>query len=80
MRRVGCDRVSVFRDLADAVGFAFERDTDDRQWLIPFTYRRLPVLSLHALEFEFTHTPPAHVRFVGPMVLEFAHRPAAGSG
>ncbi|MCK7494602.1 MAG: glycosyltransferase [Comamonadaceae bacterium] len=70
VRRIGCDRVSVFRDLAGAVGFEFEQDTDDSQWLIPFTYRRLPVLSLHALEFEFTHTPPAHVRFVGPMVLE----------
>ena len=70
VRRVGCDRVSVFRDLARAVGFAFDQDTDDSQWLMPFTYRRLPVLSLHALEFEFTHTPPAHVRFVGPMVLE----------
>ena len=40
------------------------------QWLIPFTYRRLPVLSLHALEFEFPHRPPAHVHYVGPMVLE----------
>ena len=69
VRRIGCDRVSVFRNLAGAVGFAFEQDTDDSQWLIPFTYRRLPVLSLHALEFEFTHTPPTHVRFVGPMVL-----------
>jgi UDP:flavonoid glycosyltransferase YjiC (YdhE family) len=69
VRRIGCDRVSVYRDLARAVGFAFERDTDDRQWLMPFTYRRLPVLSLHAQEFEFPHRPPAHVRFVGPMVL-----------
>ncbi len=70
VRRIGCDRVSVYRDLARTVGFAFERETDDRQWLIPFTYRHLPVLSLHALEFEFPHHPPAHVRFVGPMVLE----------
>ena len=70
VRRIGCDRESVYRDLALAVGFAFERDTDHRQWLIPFTYRRLPVLSLHAQEFEFSHSPPIHVRFVGPMVLE----------
>jgi len=70
VRRIGCDRVSVYRDLARSVGFAFERETDDRQWLMPFTYRHLPALSLHALEFEFPHRPPAHVRFVGPMVLE----------
>jgi UDP:flavonoid glycosyltransferase YjiC (YdhE family) len=70
VRHVGCDRVSIVGDLARSVGYALERETDDRQWLIPFTYRRLPVLSLHALEFEFPHAPPAHVRFVGPMVLE----------
>jgi len=70
VRRIGCDRVSLYRDLARTVGFAFERDTDDRQWLKPFTYRHMPVLSLHAQEFEFGHSPPAHVRFVGPMVLE----------
>ncbi len=69
VRHIGCDRVSVYRDLARTVGFPFERDTDDRQWLIPFTYRHLPVLSLHAQEFEFPHRPPAHVHFVGPMVL-----------
>ncbi|MDH4063516.1 MAG: glycosyltransferase [Acidobacteriota bacterium] len=70
VRRIGCDRVSVYRDLARTVGFAFARETDEGQWLMPFTYRHLPVLSLHAQEFEFPHTPPAHVRFVGPMVLE----------
>jgi zeaxanthin glucosyltransferase len=69
VRRIGCDRVSVYRHLAREVGFAFDRETDEGQWLKPFTYRRLPVLSLHAQEFEFPHTPPAHVRFVGPMVL-----------
>lgn len=69
VRRLGCDRVSVYQDLARAVGFAFERDTDPGQWLMPFTYRRLPVLSLHAQEFEFARQAPAHVHFVGPMVL-----------
>jgi UDP:flavonoid glycosyltransferase YjiC (YdhE family) len=43
---------------------------DDSQWLIPFTYRRFPVLSLHAREFEFPHRPPDGVHYVGPMVLE----------
>jgi UDP:flavonoid glycosyltransferase YjiC (YdhE family) len=48
----------------------FRRETDESQWLIPFTYRRLPVLSLHALEFELPHRPPDRVHYVGPMVLE----------
>jgi UDP:flavonoid glycosyltransferase YjiC (YdhE family) len=70
VRRVGCDRLSILRLLARDAGFDLRRETDDSHWLIPFTYRRLPVLSLHALEFEFPHRPPDRVRYVGPMVLE----------
>jgi UDP:flavonoid glycosyltransferase YjiC (YdhE family) len=69
-RRVGCDRVSLLRRLARESGFEFDNETDDEQWLMPFTYRRLPVLSLRALEFEFEHQPPKSVHYVGPMLLE----------
>ena len=70
VRRLGCDRPSLLRALARRAGLDFRRETDAGQWLIPFTYRRLPVLSLQAVEFEFPHRPPARVRYVGPMVLE----------
>ena len=70
LRRVGCDRVSILRQLASDAGFDFRLETDTSQWLIPFTYRRFPVLSLHAREFEFPHQPPARVHYVGPMLLE----------
>ncbi len=70
VRRVGCDRLSLLRRLAGDNGFDFRHETDGSQWLMPFTYRRLPVLSLHALEFEFPHRPPKRVRYVGPMLLE----------
>jgi UDP:flavonoid glycosyltransferase YjiC (YdhE family) len=69
---VGCDRTSVLRDLAHDVGVD-AKALDKSQWLIPFTYRDLPVLSMHAREFEFPHQPLAHVRYVGPMTL--ASRP-----
>jgi len=63
IQRVGCDRLSLH------CGFDFHRQTDSSQWLIPFTYRYLPVLSLHAQEFEFPHRPPVRVRYLGPMLL-----------
>lgn len=69
IRRLGCDRLSILRRLAQELGFDFHRETDAGQWLIPFTYRRFPVLSLHALEFEFPHRPAEEVHYVGPMVL-----------
>ena len=69
LRRVGCDRLSILRRLARRHGVDLRRETDSGQWLKPFTYRRLPVLSLQALEFEFPHEPPRRVRYVGPMVL-----------
>lgn len=68
VRDVGCDRLTLFRRLARQHDFDFEAETDSTQWLIPFTYRRFPVLSLHAREFEFPHSAPSHVRYVGPMV------------
>jgi UDP:flavonoid glycosyltransferase YjiC (YdhE family) len=70
VRAVGCDRVSVLRELARALGLDLDRETDASQWLIPFTHRHHAVLTLHALEFEFPHRPPGHVHYVGPMVLE----------
>jgi UDP:flavonoid glycosyltransferase YjiC (YdhE family) len=69
-RRLGCDRLAILRSLARQSGFDFRRETDDGQWLRPFTYRRLPVLSLHAAEFELPHRAPEQVVYVGPMVLE----------
>ena len=69
VQRVGCDRRSILRHLARETDFALSRETDSDQWLIPFTYRRLPVLSLHGLEFEFPHQPRDGVHYVGPLVL-----------
>ena len=69
-RHAGCDRVSVLHSLGRNFGMDISVDVDAGQWLIPFTWRRLPALSLHALEFEFPHKPPAHVHYVGPMILD----------
>lgn len=70
IRRMGCDRQSLLRLLARQSGYDLSRETDAHQWLIPFTYRSLPVLSLHALEFEFPHRPPERVHYTGPMMPE----------
>lgn len=67
--RLGCDGVSVLRQVARDVGFDFDRAVDARQWLIPFTYREMPALCTHALEFEFPHDPPPHVHYLGPLIL-----------
>ena len=68
LTRVGCDRLSVLDRLARDSGFDMRRETDASQWPIPLTYRRLPVLTLHALEFEFRRDVPRRVHYVGPMV------------
>lgn len=70
LERAGCDRISILRRIAKESGFDFERETDAGHWLIPFTYSRLPYLSLHPCEFEFPHEPLANVRYLGPMILE----------
>ncbi|MEM7340614.1 MAG: glycosyltransferase [Actinomycetota bacterium] len=42
--------------------------TDDRQWLRPFLYPELPMVSYNAFEMELPHEPPAILSYVGPMV------------
>jgi UDP:flavonoid glycosyltransferase YjiC (YdhE family) len=70
LRRVGCDRISVWRRLARREGLDLAPEIDASQWPIPFTYRRPPFLCLHAFEFEFPHRPGEGVFYVGPMVSE----------
>ncbi len=78
IQRVGCDRISLLEELAAQNGVDWRTEIDTGQWQIPFTYRRLSTLSVHAIEFEFPHTPPARVRYVGPMVDRI--RPEEASG
>ena len=70
LRRAGTDRVSVLRTLAGRTGFSFRAETDMWQWPFPFSYRRLPLLLLNALELDLPHQPPLNVRYVGPMISE----------
>ncbi len=70
------DRVTRLRRLAARHGVELKAVVDTRQWSIPFTYRNLPVLSLHAREFEFPHRLDVRAHYVGPMVLASDHRPA----
>ncbi len=69
IHRVGCDRLSILRELAKEASFDLRSEVDASQWLVPFTYRHFPYLSLHALEFEFPHEPARNVHYVGPMIL-----------
>jgi UDP:flavonoid glycosyltransferase YjiC (YdhE family) len=70
VQTLGCDRLALLHLLAQRHGIDLPAEADTGQWLIPFTYRRLPVLSLHALEFELPHRPPRNAHYVGPLLLE----------
>ena len=69
LRRAGCDRLSLLRLLAADHGFDWSAEVDFGHWLIPFTYRRLPTLSLHAAEIDFARAAPPNVSYLGPLVL-----------
>lgn len=75
LRRAGCDEWTTLKHLALELGLDYRRLVDRQQWLLPFTYRWLPVLSLHAREFEFVDEFPEQVHFTGPLVP--ARRPDA---
>ncbi|MGI9501408.1 MAG: glycosyltransferase [Geminicoccaceae bacterium] len=61
-------RVAAMRAFAREIGFPHRKEFDFDNWLLPFSFRTLPILVLHAEAFEFPHTPRDHVHYVGPMV------------
>jgi UDP:flavonoid glycosyltransferase YjiC (YdhE family) len=67
-RTGGVGPYAVLRQLARELGFPFEAEVDAGQWLLPFSYRALPVLCLNALELDLPHAPAPGYHYVGPMV------------
>ena len=69
-RPVPCNtvRIAELRALARHHGFSLRYETDRTQWLRPYTYRNLHLISYHPLEFELPHDPPPLVHYVGPMI------------
>ena len=70
LRRAGRDDYSLLRRLARHNGVRFNREVTAWQWLIPFSYRRLPVLSLTPRELDFSPRPAPGVRHCGPLIEE----------
>lgn len=66
--RVGLDRRSVLRRVAERTGFPFDDETATGHWLIPFVYESIPTLVLNAMEMEFPHEPSSHISYVGPQI------------
>jgi zeaxanthin glucosyltransferase len=66
--RRGADRISTLARIADRYGFPFAAEADTGQWLVPFSFRTIPTLSLNALELDWPHRPPRSFHYVGPML------------
>ena len=62
------DRASVLRYYAKTVGFPVKELIEYHPFPPPFTYRRLPAISMTAQELEFPHTPRPNLHYSGPMV------------
>ncbi len=72
VRDLGADWKSSLLSHGRRHGVDLKLHIDERQWLIPFSYRRLPTLCLHAAELDFPRLEPAQHTFVGPMVARTA--------
>ncbi len=66
---VGTDRRSILLELARQERFS-RNYISENYWPGPFTYSKLPVMSLTPLEMEFPHEPRPNLFYVGPMVYE----------
>lgn len=66
--RMGTDQLSVLSEVAARTGFPLRSETRRYEWLIPFVYQSLPVLSFNAFELEFPHEPLPVCTYVGPVL------------
>lgn len=65
----GTDRRSALQMLANKCGFP-SKYIRQNFWPGPFTYDKLPVLSITAYELEFPHKVRDNLHYIGPMVAE----------
>ena len=68
IKRPGKDTLSRFENYAAMLGLRLMDHVDCYQWLIPFLYRRLPILVLNPIEIEFQFRPGQTISYVGPMI------------
>ncbi len=65
---IGTNYYADLRQVARSRDYSLPDNTDRNQWLLPFTYTRLPMLCLNARELEFPNTDHPNLRYAGPMV------------
>lgn len=64
----GTNYFADLKQVARSRGYPLDANTDRRQWLRPFMYTRLPILSFTAQEMDFPHEPHPNLRYAGPMI------------
>ncbi len=67
-RDSGADRIRVARQLAKESGFPFSKEVHISEWLNPFSFRTIPMLSMVCEEMEFPHSVKANQHYIGPMI------------
>jgi len=66
-RRNANDQLARLERFADRLGFVLAEHVDYYQGLLPFIYRRLPILNTNLLELDLPHEPNANSHYIGPM-------------
>jgi zeaxanthin glucosyltransferase len=68
LRTRGRDKISMLHQLAENEGIRLRDEITLWNWLIPFSYRRLPVLSLTPSELDFSPHPDPLTQHCGALV------------
>ena len=70
----GKDTLSRLENYAAKLGLRLADHVDRYQWLIPFVYKKLPIMVLSPIEMEFPFRPHQTVTYVGPMICKDRQR------
>ena len=64
----GTNYLADLKQVAQSRGYRLDENTDRKQWLRPYMYTRLPILSFTAQEMDFPHEVHPNLRYAGPMI------------
>ncbi|MEM9775794.1 MAG: nucleotide disphospho-sugar-binding domain-containing protein [Chloroflexota bacterium] len=64
----GIDRLTLLKAYGKKVGFPFAQEAEPTMWMLPFSFKTLPIIATAAQEMDLPHTPKPNFYYAGPIL------------
>ncbi|MFK7803705.1 MAG: glycosyltransferase, partial [Anaerolineae bacterium] len=77
LKNGGISRLAVYKAYAKKHGVSFSKIATPYMWLLPFTFKSLPIVTSVPQELDLPHDKPANFHYLGPIIDINRPEPAA---